>query len=108
MAVADDLEGLHHGNAGGHHGGELAAEHRDVLGVTLPPDLNAEVWVLTRVAATPWRRRSARSAARSRQRFAAHLVAALVLAFPENWVSFLEAVAEIAIELSLQRMPNRW
>ena len=31
VAVADDLEGLHHRNAGGHHGGELAAEDCDVL-----------------------------------------------------------------------------
>ena len=35
MAVADDLEGLDHGDAGGHHGRELAAEYRDVLGLDL-------------------------------------------------------------------------
>ena len=37
VAVADDLERLHQRNAGGQHGGELAAEHRDVSGLTLPP-----------------------------------------------------------------------
>ena len=29
---ADDLEGLHQRNAGAQHGGELAAEDRDVFG----------------------------------------------------------------------------
>ena len=31
MAVADDLEGLHHRNTGRHHGGELTAENSDVF-----------------------------------------------------------------------------
>ena len=32
VADADDLEGLHHRDAGGEHGGELAGEDRDVFG----------------------------------------------------------------------------
>ena len=39
VAVADDLEGLHQRNAGGQHGGELAAEHRDVVGLDLAAGL---------------------------------------------------------------------
>ena len=35
VAVADDFEGLHQRNTGGQHGGELAAEHRDVFGLDL-------------------------------------------------------------------------
>ena len=39
VAVADDLERLHQRNARGQHGGELAAEHRDVFGVDLAAGL---------------------------------------------------------------------
>ena len=39
VAVADDLEGLHQRNAGAEHGGELAAEDRDVAGVDLAAGL---------------------------------------------------------------------
>ena len=39
VAVADDLEGLHQRNTGGQHGGELAAEHRDVFGLDLAAGL---------------------------------------------------------------------
>ena len=35
VAVADDFERLHQRNTGGQHGGELAAEHRDVFGLDL-------------------------------------------------------------------------
>ena len=35
MAVADDFEGLDHRNTRGHHGGQLAAEYGDVLGLDL-------------------------------------------------------------------------
>jgi hypothetical protein len=39
MARADDLEGLHQGNAGAQHGGELTTENRNVLGPDLAPGL---------------------------------------------------------------------
>src|SRR2546430_5665757 len=35
IAVADDLERLHQRNARGEHGGELAAENRDIAGIDL-------------------------------------------------------------------------
>jgi len=44
------------------HGGELAAEYCDVLGLTLPADLKAWDCLRMRVATTPWRRSSFLSA----------------------------------------------
>src|ERR1700719_1654493 len=65
---------------------------------TLPPDRNAELGVLTRVAATPWRRRSARSAASfTASVLPRTLFPRLSLPSHKNWVSFLPAVADIAI-----------
>src|SRR3984957_18888311 len=69
------------------------------MALTLPPPPpNALLWVLTRVAATPCRRRSARNAAS----FAASalprtLLPRLALPSHKNWVSFLTAVADVAI-----------
>ena len=104
MPVADDLECLNHGDAGRHHGRELAAEYRDILHRDFAAASGiALLCVLTRVAATPWRRRSARSAAS----FAASdlprtLLPRLSLPSQRNWVSFLVAVADIAINRSLR------
>src|ERR1700730_407371 len=65
---------------------------------TLPPDRNAELGVLTRVAATPWRRRSARSVASlAASDLPRTLWPRLSLPSHKNWVSFLPAVADTAI-----------
>ena len=60
---ADDLERLHQRNAGSQHGGELAAEDRDIFGLdACRRILNACDCFLMRVATTPWRRNSLFSA----------------------------------------------
>ena len=61
VAGADDLERLHQRNAGGQHGGELAAEDRDVAGVDLAALERAGDCLLICEGAMPWRRSSARS-----------------------------------------------
>src|SRR5580704_665325 len=69
--------------------------------VTLPPERNALLWVLTRVAATPWRRKSARKACSFAARdFPRTLLPRLSLPSQRNWVSFLLAVADTAINRS--------
>src|ERR1700676_3917813 len=79
------------------------------IGRIFSPDRNAVLGVLTRVAATPWRRRSARSAAS----FAARdlprtLLPRLSLPSHRHWVSFLPAVADIAINRSFRLPANQW
>src|SRR5580704_121883 len=68
----------------------------------LPPPPNSLLpCVLTRVAATPWRRRSARSAASFTARdLPRTLLPRLSLPSQRNWVSFLLAVADTAINRS--------
>ena len=91
VAVADDLEGLHHGNAGRHHGGELPAEYRDVRGV----DLAAAAEQLLALRLDPGRgdalaaQIGAQRRLVHREGLAADLVAALVLAFPKKLGFFL-------------------
>src|SRR3984885_1668435 len=68
------------------------------IGVTLPPERNAVLGVLTRVAATPWRRKSARKVASlAASDLPRTLLPRLSLPSQRNWVSFFPAVVAVAI-----------
>jgi len=107
MTIADDLEGLHHRNAAD-ISCELAGEHRDVRGQNLAAGSKRGAWCLDARGRYAWRLRSARNAASSRQGICRAFIAAFVLAFPQKLVSFLPAVADIAINRSLRLPANRW
>src|SRR5213082_548992 len=84
IAVADDLERLHQRNARGEHGGELAAENRDIAGIDLaacpPLTLLADARGRHALAA----QLGAQSLLIGREALALDARAALVLALPRE------------------------
>src|SRR5258708_17831348 len=89
MAVADDLEGLHHRDAGRHHGRELTGKYGDVLRLRLPtaphPALGFDA---SGCDALTSQVRTQCLFVRGK-RLAANLMAALVLTFPDELDVFL-------------------
>ena len=76
-------------NTGRHHGGELTAEHGDVAGDDLAAGSKGVAWRLDARGATPWRRRSARTAASlAASDLPRTLLPRLSLPSQTNWVSF--------------------
>src|SRR5579863_6937657 len=89
MTVADDFEGLHHWNSGGHHGRKLSGKHRDVLRLRLSATANAALgFYAGRGDALASQIRTQRLFVRG-ERLAANLMAALVLALPDKLDFFL-------------------
>ena len=84
VTVADDLECLHHRDAGGHHGGELTAEHGDIFVGDLaagPKRIALRFYARGGNALTP--QIGAQRGFIGGKGLAANLVSALVLAFPK-------------------------
>src|SRR5579859_738663 len=109
VTVADDLEGLNHGDAGGHHGGELPTEHRDISGRYLPAA--AEQLFALSLHAGGGHALTAQIGAQRllvhREGLAAHLVAALVLALPEKLGLFLGRCSRYSHK-SILALTIRW
>jgi len=85
MAVADDLEGLHHWNTPPQHGRELPGKHCDVRRQNFPAGSKRGLGVLTRVAARLGAAGRLAAPLRSPQATCAYFIAALVLTFHKNW-----------------------
>ncbi len=110
MAIADDFEGLHHGNAGRHHGRELAAEHGDIHGVDLAAGSKRLALGLDTCGGDALTAQvgTQRCFVRSK-RLAAHLVAALILALPQELGFFLARGCRYRHKIPpLPLSANRW
>src|ERR1700730_10476596 len=90
VPIADDFECLHHRDAGGHHSGKLAAEHRDIFVANLATgskQIALRLHTRRGNALTPQVRAQCRLI--GGKRLSADFVPALVLAFPMKLGLFL-------------------